>query len=354
VEVLTRIESWRNSLEKQGNTNMRLRRSFAVTSMITGLLLASLPGRAEAALTLTPAALAQGFSLTTFATGFANTENIGPLGMAFTNGGVLVTSFPGDTYFFKSDTDNQVASAPTHFYGLSNAVGIAQNGSTIYMTQEANGAVVTVDSSGGQVGTIIPSGLIKPRDVIVNPTNGHLLVSNASSTLGIVDIDPVAKTFSTFEKIDSDGLTITPNGRTLYAAIETGTFAGHVLGFDTTTGSQVFDSGFIAGSPDGATLGFGTLAGNIFVNTNGGTLVEVNLTTSVQTILASGGSRGDFVDVDPNNDTLLLTQTDRILRLTPPPGGSFAVPEPSTLAMTGMAALIGLGASCRRGRRAVG
>jgi hypothetical protein len=92
---------------------------------------------------------------------------------------------------------------------------------------------------------------------------------------------------------------------------------------------------------DGTALGAGTLAGNIFVNTNAGTVVEVNLTTLARTLIATGGTRGDFVTVDPTNGTLLLTQTNQIFRLTAPPGGSFgAVPEPQTLTIFG---LIGLG-----------
>ncbi len=70
-------------------------------------------------------------------------------------------------------------------------------------------------------------------------------------------------------------------------------------GFNAVTGAQVFDSGFIPDGIDGTAIGYGNLAGNIFVNTNGGTVFEVNLTTNAQTLIASGGSRGDFVTVDP-------------------------------------------------------
>src|SRR5262249_7028586 len=96
-----------------------------------------------------------------------------------------------------------------------------------------------------------------------------------------------------------------------------------------TTGAQVFDSGVIPGGPDGTAIGTsGNLAGKLFVNTNGGTVVEINTTTLAQTVLATGGTRGDFVTVDPLNDTLLITQTDDILRLTPTGGGFIPVPGP--------------------------
>ena len=120
----------------------------------------------------------------------------------------------------------------------------------------------------------------------------------------------------------ADGLAFDPSAGILYAAIHDGP-GGQVQGFDITTKAVVFDSGTIAGGPDGIALGKGPVAGNLFVNTNGGTVVEVNLATAAQTVIASGGSRGDFVTVDPNNGTLLVTQSDRIMRLIP---GVFVIP----------------------------
>ena len=118
----------------------------------------------------------------------------------------------------------------------------------------------------------------------------------------------------------ADGLAFDPSAGILYAAFDAG---GRVQGFNITTKAVVFDSGTIAGGPDGIALGKGPVAGNLFVNTNGGTVVEVNLATAAQTVIASGGSRGDFVTVDANNGTLLVTQSDRIMRLTP---GVFVIP----------------------------
>jgi hypothetical protein len=69
---------------------------------------------ARSALTLTAAANASGYTLTTFASGFPNESNIGPLGIAFTsNGGVMVCDTLGNNRIFPTDTDGQtIAAAP--------------------------------------------------------------------------------------------------------------------------------------------------------------------------------------------------------------------------------------------------
>src|SRR5262249_50333875 len=83
------------------------------------------------------------------------------------------------------------------------------------------------------------------------------------------------------------GLTLSADGSTLYAARSD----GHIIGLDSTDAGVVFDSGSIGGTPDGTAEGTGPLAGNLFVNTNNGRIVEVDLATHAQTVVASHGSR---------------------------------------------------------------
>jgi hypothetical protein len=298
--------------------------------------------QANAALTLTAAGTAQGFNLSTFATGFPNASGLGPLGIAFpAAGGVLIADIAGNIRRFPTDTDGQSAvSAPIgQNYGSNNAVGLAVVGGNIYMTQQLASAVVQVNNDGTFNQTIVSSGVFAATGIVANPFTGHLYVSTIDNGQ-IVEVDPVAKTTSILGHYIMDGMTLSADGKTLYGATyaDVSSVEGGIVGIDTTTGLVKFDTGIIPGGVDGAALGTGTLAGLLFVNMNSGDFIEVNLNTLARTTIATGGSRGDFVTVDPNG-SLLLTQSDSIVRLTPPAGGGFVggpVPEPSSLIMFGL------------------
>ena len=297
-------------------------------------LLALMPiGDARAAAVLTAAGNAE-FTLSTFADQFPTTpccgSFVGPLGIAFpTSGGVMVSDLAGNVRVFATDTDGQHAPAavPAQNYGFGNALGLTSLGGKVYMAQQTVGQVVQLNDNGTFNHSVAPHQFA--TGIAANPAANVLYVSGNNVINRINPTTSASSLFYSSGGVAIDGLTIDATNTTLYAEVN-----GHILGLSTATGLQTFDSGFITGGPDGVAIGVsGTIAGKLYVNTNDGRLIEIDPLTHLQTVIFAGGSRGDFVTVDPNG-TLLITQGDSILRLTAR-DGSFtnAVPEPSTWAM---------------------
>jgi hypothetical protein len=290
---------------------------------------------------LTVAGTTDGFTLSTFVDQFPSFgSGVGPVGIAVTNtGSVMVSSYATGKNVVFADVDNQHFSAGTQSttsYGGANVAGITNNGTGLFQALQATGSVIQVDNSGNLVGTVV-TGTTFATGMATNPNNGHVFVSAIGNGV-IYDVNTVAGTKTPFVNAVADG--ITADSTNLYAEV-----GGHILGYHISNGLQFFDSGAISGV-DGAVLGTGTLTGKLFANTNFGQIVEVDIATDTQTVIADGGSRGDLVSVDPTNGSLLLTQTDSVVRLTAPTGGSFGTtPEPTslTLACLGIAGALGYG-----------
>jgi hypothetical protein len=115
-------------------------------------------------------------------------------------------------------------------------------------------------------------------------------------------------------------MAFTENGTILYAA-ENG--ANTVVGFDRTFSSPVFSVN-VGHPPDGiavalnnTTLGGINASNNVFANTNDGSIVRIDVNNgNAVSVVASGGTRGDFATVGADN-CLYVTQTDRIEKMSP-------------------------------------
>ena len=316
---------------------------------------ASVAAPASAALTLTAAGIADGFSLSKF---YSDNRYYGILQATTTSSGkVITTSYDGDSIQLFNDSDGQTIAS------MLNSVSVASKGQS-YGIATVGGHTYFSPGFGGQYYEVNPTTLaltpltlstpvIPYLGLWANQTNGHLLSSSYS---GIVDINPLTGAVRILGTPGGfDGITVSPDGTKVYGA--NGSF---LLGYDIATGAQVLSANVGRGI-DGTGVISGTqFDGYIVANNNDGTVGLINPITGVETIIADSGSRGDFVGPDLTNGSLFLSTADSTWRLaiaggaiggpvTPPVGG---VPEPSTWAMllTGFGLA---GATLRRRNRAL-
>ncbi len=304
--------------------------------MKRGLLLASLAGTSFAALSianpeayaleLTAAGIADGFTLSEFVSGFPG-GSVGPLGMAVnSDGNVIVNDSNGLNYVF-TDVDGQT---------VANALSSTPNPGYPPAYAYSNGSVWGSTGFGGQFVKLNNDGTVNTtyssipvtNGLWTNPVNGHLLGAGGA---GIIDIDVsgATPTYRVVTSSGSDGVTVSPDGKTVY---NTG-----VTGFDIATGAVVYGTFSVSGADGMGVISGGALNGDIVVNSNYGFVALLN-SLGNQTIIADTGSRGDYTSPDRTDGSLFLTQSDSIWRLKiaggtigggPTPG----VPEPSTWAM---------------------
>ena len=307
----------------------------AVSTVVGFVVALATIKEAQAALVLTPAGVADGFSISVFATGISNNGTYGPMGIATTSSGnVLVTDFGGSppSTFSWADVDGQTpgsaladSSVGTSYFGITNAQG------KIYAVNFGSGNIDLLNNNGSfnSVFLALPGGTNGAGDgIATNPVDGHIYVDSAN---GINDINPVTLAVRHVNNIVGDGITISPDGTTVYVAQ-----GGTIKGYNTTTGAATGFSVTIGGADGVGVIQSGSIFNNyLVVNTNGGLVDLVDPTGAVVTTIANGGSRGDFVGADKNNGTLFLSQTDSVARLSCGPGCQFTTttPEPGTLGL---------------------
>ncbi len=295
----------------------------------------------DASLTLTPAGIADGFTLSTFVSGY--NASYGPLAQGILPSGNVITGSlitPGPHIYVFADVDGQTLSS-----ALSATPYVCATGNCNFAMTTAGGQVYGAQAFGGHYlhfandgssspigGTV--AGLTSFLGMWADPVNGHII---SASNSGLVDIDPLAGTFRVINAgLFPDGVSVSPDGTTAY--VENG---GTIQSYSIATGVLIHT--FITGhSPDGTgVITGGIFNGDVVVNNNDGTVGLLDPITSAYTLIATGGTRGDFVSPDLNNGTLFLSQNEQVVRLTcgadcsfvPPPPG---VPEPGTLALLGL------------------
>jgi LPXTG-motif cell wall-anchored protein len=255
-----------------------------------------------------------------FVTGLGGCS-IGPVGTRVESTRVFVVDLCNATlYRFPAGggdaSDLGVGSAANGFDG-----GITKLGSVYYgvIQTGSDAGVWTFDPTTLAKGTLVvssPGGFL--RDIVADAVTGEIW---ASTSGGIYRMNPTSSTptlATVVAGVDADGLGISGDGKTIYAA----ELDQSVHGYDATTGAEVLDVSIPGGhGVDGIAT---TQNGDIFVNANDGTIERIDHATHAVTVVASGGSRGDFVTVGPDG-TLYATQSDRVVKLTP----SIFIPAPT-------------------------
>ncbi len=312
-------------------------------------ILLTLVSPLHAALVLTPAGVADGFTLSTFLSGY--NAQYGPLAQGIApNGNVITGSLLNRTIYTFTDVDGQTlgdaVTTTSYTCQTSNCnFAMATAGGQVYGAQAFGGIYYQFASDGSS--TPIPNlqadGLFGHLGMWGNPVDGHII---AASNKGLVDIDPIAGSFRVIANVFPDGVTVSPDGTTAYIAV-----GGGVSAYDIATGTFIrfFPTGH---GPDGmGVISGGTLSGQVIVNNNDGTVGLLNPSLpngdpNLFTIIANGGTRGDFVSPDTSNGTLFLSQNEQVARLSCGPDCSIGtpptVPEPASLA-TVLGGLVGLG-----------
>lgn len=331
----------------QGLAAVALRSNTALAGHRASLLVAAIivtaagASAALADMTLTAAGMARNFQLTTFVSGYPSASGLGPVGIDYANDGtVLVSEYASNRIRRFANVDGQVYTdgADIGYPGIEFPHDVAHIGTTLYISHYNSQSVEQLNPDGS-VNHVVAAGFGNARSLKVNPATGHFLVSTVQ---GIRDIDPGTGAVSNLNSVEVDGMAVTPDGSVVYGSVLSNGPGGHVVGYSTVTGLPVFDSGFVGnGGADGVTIGFGQFLGYVYVNTTNGQVWEISLANGAQTLIATGGSRGDFVASDPTGTgDMLLTQSDRVLRLSGIP-----TPAASSLLMIG-----GLAAASRRRR----
>ena len=269
-----------------------------------------------------PTAPVTAFNVSTIISGIDTHWDVGPVGMTMDPQGdfYFIDFYTGQLFEVPAggDFSNPTPVGP----GLgTSAAGLAFSPSgRLYYVQQNSGYLFEVDPKTGQILRPVLRIPDFPTGLALDPVSGDLFASHPG--LGPVSrisgYETGAATWTDYGATsDIDGITFAPDG-TLYGEQD----GGNIVRISGTDQPQPPTVGLIANVPtaDGVGLVENPQSPdnpNLIVNSNNGTITEVDTSTSpaTQSLIYKDGTRGDLVATGTDG-CLYATQTFTILKIT--------------------------------------
>lgn len=256
-----------------------------------------------------------------FVTGIPSCSGAGPAGLLNDGRNFFVADgFCSGTLYKLPMTGGNVSSAQSAPAGV---FGLGYNDGTYFAAPE-----------GGQLETFNPSSLATAptlvnlpcgaMDIVGDPLSNALYVSSLCGIYYVANPTSLTPTVTEVSPNNDfyDGLAVTADGQHLWAADY---LSENIVELSPTgalqqsiyVGSTVNGPDGIAIAPPGTIVNGLDVSNNVFVNDNDGTILRIDTNhNNALSLVASGGTRGDFATVGPDG-CLYVTQSDRVEKLTP-------------------------------------
>jgi hypothetical protein len=277
-------------------------------------------------------ASAPGATARTFSPPFSGVEDFvtglptcgpGPVGMLFDGSSFFVTDYCNGTTYRTSPKGGDATGAGVVAVNNGLTHGLTLSHGRYYGAGKGNAALPRGVYAFGpgtlDIGHKVFASAGEPRGVVGDPKSTDLYVSTSGGLYRVRDPEAADPPSTKVADGEFDGLAFTADGSRLYVTDFNG---GRVVAFDRSF-RKVFDvvvghgADGIAVARDDAKLGGQSLAGNVFVNANDGSILRIDTQRgNVVSVVSAGGTRGDFVTVGPDG-CLYATQSATIERLRP-------------------------------------
>jgi uncharacterized repeat protein (TIGR01451 family) len=259
---------------------------------------------------------------TDFATGFPSCPGaIGPVGIIHDGTNFFADDICNKTTY-KFPAGGGAASAATSSQNLLN-LDLAVSHGKYYAGTNALPTPIGVysfDPGTLAVGKLIAAFPQTPYGLIGDPLSDDLYVATGSGIYRIQSPDSSPVVTKVVAAGTFDGIAMTADGQHIWAAIrnvdslqEYGRPSGATAPLQATIHVGRGVDGIAIAKSDAP----GGVANNVFVNDNDGTIVRVDTNNNnAVSVVASGGTRGDFATVGPDG-CFYVTQTDKVVKLAP-------------------------------------